>query len=148
MTENGFNRFLSSYLIIINILVLCLVFYCYAQGWFLFTQMTTLVAIIFPMFSCYAMPAIRHIITDNVVIDNQSSKTVTLVRLLISILFPLLFGISIGGAILAQVKGYVFSNFEEFKVTLAVLESIFSAYISQIVYKTFSTGNAMSGPHG
>lgn len=66
-------------------------------------------------------------------------------KVALSFVFPSLFSLLITLAIVFQVMGQIFTTFEEFKITLAVLETIFAIYVSQFIDKALASESPQSG---
>jgi hypothetical protein len=137
MTEHGLRTYLGVYIIILNVALISLVFACFYEGGFDPDELTTVLAIVFPMFACYATAAIRHLVNERIV-KNDESKRLSTSFVSISFIAPSLFVLVISGVIFLQARGTTFSNFEQFKKLLLIVETVFSAYLGQIIYSMFA----------
>lgn len=136
MTENslkitvGLSVVLSYFSLIILVIVL------YAIGGFLFEEMTTTTALIVPMFGVYTAAIIKYILTNRAMSDDKSS-IVTKPFLFISFFLPFVFIASLCSIILLKVYNIAFSNFDQFKLTLGVLQTAFGVYMGLLLTTLF-----------
>lgn len=145
MTEHRFKTRLGLFIIVVNLVMILAVFGCFIKGWFDGDQFTTVLAIVVPMFACYATAAVRYVIGKRVVRRRDDSKRrVGGAMIALSFGMPSLLGIFILGLIGAQVDGRYFKNFAQFKTFLFLAEGVFSANIGAIMYRVF--GSASNPP--
>src|SRR4030042_2502185 len=108
MTELRLKNQIGILLISANFLVIILTIILYLIGGFLFDEMTTIIAIIVPMFSVYTTAIIRNIIkTKN--ISKDTSQSVNKQYIFISWLFPSAFSIYLISMILLKAFNVGFS---------------------------------------
>lgn len=136
MKERQLKTTLAVCIVAINIFTVALVFVCFEIGGFDEDQLTTLLAIIFPMFSCYSVSAIRHIISDR---KNRSDSRKNIPATLSILAFGIIFSFAffIVAIIIMQAQGNVFPNFEYFKKVLLYMETAFAGLIGATIYPMF-----------
>ena len=136
MTENslkinvGLSVVLSYFSLIILVIVL------YAFGGFLFEEMTTTTALIVPMFGVYTAAIIKYILANRAMSDDKSA-IVTKAFLFISFFLPFVFIASLCSIILLKAYNIAFSNFDQFKLTLGVLQTAFGVYMGLLLTTLF-----------
>lgn len=136
MTETSLKIRLGITLIFSHFGILLLLIILFANGAFKFEDLTTVVAIIVPMFAGYTTAVISFVI-KNKVISADTSGHVTPLYATLSFMFPVAFTILIAAAILAQAFGSLFSNFEQFKQALVLIESMFAIYVGRLIFSIF-----------
>lgn len=129
----GLLLIISHFVVIMVIIVLTL----FLER-FTFDEMTTAIALILPMFAVYTTVIIKHIIgnRENV---NAAPKTVTRNFAFISFFLPILFILAILLIVLSRSEKKGFENFEQFKITLGIIESVFAIYVGQIINSLFKS---------
>jgi hypothetical protein len=138
MTEQQLKVRLGFTIIGLNIGILIIQALFFYTGGFNFDQVTTVIAVTTPMFSCHAVAALRYLASERFV-KNDESKKLTPSFILLSFLTPVAFAFAIAATMYMQAKGgSTFSNFEEFKRALLLLEALFSAYVGNTIYAMFS----------
>ncbi len=116
--------------------ILALVFVTFLRGGFRFDEFTTSVAIIVPMFAGYTTAIVVYFSKNRFRIDDKS-QDITAVYAIMSTAFPLTLFVALSASVLLFATSEVFKNFEEFKGTLTLLETVFSAYVAKFVYTLF-----------
>ncbi len=136
MTENSLKNKIGILLIILHFFVLSLVLFAFLRGGFRFDEFTTTVAIIVPMFAGYTTAIIVYF-SSNRFKSEDTSREVTAIFAVLSAAFPLTMFIALAVSIIFFASSKAFSNFEEFKGTLSILETIFAAYVAKFAYTLF-----------
>ncbi len=142
MTESQLKSRIGIFLIISHFSIIILVIILYLLGGFLFDEMTTTVALIIPMFSVYTTAIVKHIIANK----NQGrswSKSTTSEYTFIVFLIPSLF-ISFLVAI-NFIKVFNLVTFEQFKIMLAIGETVFGAYVGLVLSSMFEIKASQDG---
>jgi hypothetical protein len=117
MRERQLKRYLGLWLIFLHLGMLALAFICFLQNGFDLDQFTTLVAVIAPMFGCYAEPAIRSIISDRYIHEDNSAP-VRIISAGVSFALPFLLAVVVAIFILLQASGRIFTDFSQFTLVL------------------------------
>lgn len=136
MTERTLKYRVGWFLVLVHVAVLLLVLGLYVAGGFDFDQLTTICAIIVPMFAGYTTSITAFIVNDRFVGDD-TSRPVSGSFVAMSFAFPALFALVISGAVLLQASALTFKNFEQFKQALILVEGLFAVYAGRFVYAMF-----------
>jgi hypothetical protein len=136
MTERQLKVRLGVALIASHFGIFILILILFAAGGFKFEDVTTMVAIIVPMFAGYSTSVTTFIVNDRHNIEDKSAP-VNAVYARMSFVFPLAFTAIITAAITAQSLGAVFRDFEQFKQALVLIEATFAIYVARFVYSMF-----------
>jgi hypothetical protein len=113
----------------------------YFRGGFTFSEATTAISVFLPITSVYTSTIIKYIIA-NMEIDQRTQKRYSLGFALISCIITLMFIIYLVTIIIVKAYNLGIADFEQFKALLILGETIFAAYIGQIVHAMFSAGSA------
>lgn len=145
MSERKLKTQVALFIIILNVAVLSLVNICFYKGGFDPDEFTTVLAVVGPMFACYTIAAMRYLVNERYIREGNSPR-VTMSYAILSFAVPSAFAVAIAGALLLQARGGIngsgFTNFEQFKRILLILETAFSAYIGQLIYTMFADPGA------
>ena len=136
MTEDGVRDSLSYFLVIAHFSILVLVIVAWAFHGFTFSQMTTTVALIIPMFATYTTSIIQYVTAHRSIIP-QVSPSVTATFAFISFLLPSIFVILLLLMITLKVLNIGFNDFDQFKIALALCEAAFGIYVGKVVTSLF-----------
>ncbi len=122
-----------------NGIILLLIFVCLFRHGFSYEEFTTVLAIVSPMFAYYTSAVIHDFARDPFVQpDNQVYLTSRFVVL--SFAMFLVYTFAVGGAVALRAWGAeVFDDFEIFKRTLLLIETIFAAWTARLVYTMFES---------
>lgn len=112
----------------------------YFRSGFTFSEATTTISIFLPITSVYTSAIIKDIIA-NKEIDQRTQKRYSLGFALISCIITLTFIIYLLMIIIVKAYYLGIADFDQFKVLLVLGETIFAAYIGQIVHAMFSAGS-------
>ncbi|MCA9744425.1 MAG: hypothetical protein H6695_13490 [Deferribacteres bacterium] len=136
MTRARLRNSLGIILILGHFGILSLLVLGFIKERFLFTEFTTSIALIFPMFAGYTTAIVRFILQNP---ENKKTKEINLTGMyaFISFFFPMLLIFSCGGLILLKGNVKALTNFENFKIALAILETIFASYVGLVVTPLF-----------
>ena len=138
MSEVELRNRVGVFLIAAQFGILLLIMSLYFAGGFLFDEIATSVALVVPMFAVYTTAIMKHFVKTRRHV-NKKSRPVTNAFAFISILIPTSFVLLIAAIIILKSQNIAFSSFDEFKTTLALLESAFAIYIGQVIYSLFQT---------
>ncbi len=136
MTERGLKNRVGLFLIAVHLFIIVLVLVCFAVGGFDFDEMTTVLAVIVPMFAGYSTAVISHIVNERFVLKD-TSKPVSGMFASLAFVLPTLFAMLIVAAILLQARGLTFADFEQFKKSVILIESLFAVYIGRLIFSMF-----------
>jgi hypothetical protein len=131
----------SSIILIGHFSIIMLILEMYFRGGFTFSEATTAISVFLPITSVYTSTIIKDIIA-NKEIDQRTQKRYSLGFALISCIITLMFIIYLVTIIIVKAYNLGIADFEQFKALLILGETIFAAYIGQIVHAMFSAGSA------
>jgi hypothetical protein len=137
MTEERLRTRLGAFIITLTLGLFGLLTFCFLMGGFYSGELTTIFAVVLPMFTCYSTPAFRHLVNNRYVQDDNS-KPVVNSFIVISFGGTSAFALAIFGVILLQAWGGYFSSFEQFEHVLLVVDSAFAVYIGYIIDEVFA----------
>jgi hypothetical protein len=108
----------------------------FAMNGFNFEQFTTAIAIILPPFAGYAALVIQYFNKTRGLVTNKRDRT-SQAYAFMALAYPLAFFAILSGAMLAQATGLVFATFEQFKITVSVVEATFAASTAPFIRSMF-----------
>lgn len=117
-------------------MIILLVVVLFLFSGFNFEEMTTTIALIVPMFSIYTTAIIKHI-TTNSKRKKDFSEIITGEFVFITFFIPSLFVFFLILMIILKTFNVGFSDFEQFKIMLAISETIFGAYVGLVMSSLF-----------
>lgn len=136
MTETKLRNQIGIFIILSNILVILSTLVMFFLDGFLAEEVTTIIALIVPMFSVYTTAIIKNIIENSKNIKDES-PIVSSQYVFISWLFPTLFTLYLLALIFLKAFNIGFDTFDQFKQFLVGSETIFGAYVGLIVSSMF-----------
>lgn len=136
MTENGVKTAVGIGVLLSYLALIVLVIVLYALGGFLFEEMTTTVALVVPMFGVYCAAIIKYIIANRSATQDKSPIT-TKAFIFISLLLPSIFIGALCSVIILKAYSIAFSNFDQFKLTLGLLQTAFGVYMGLLLAELF-----------
>lgn len=136
MTRLQLKNKIGMFLIISHFVIIFLVVILYLFKGFLFEEMTTTIALIIPMFSIYTTAIIKYIIANSK-LNRGFSETVTKEFVFITFFVPSLFVFFLTAIIILKALNIGFSDFEQFKIMLAISETVFGAYVGLVMSSLF-----------
>ncbi|WP_147289960.1 hypothetical protein [Crenobacter cavernae] len=136
MTERQLKYALGVTIIIshVTLLLLCIALYFLAA--FTMQELTTLLAIVVPVFSVYTTSVVSFVISDKHIASDKTNK-VTNTYAVLSFAFPLFTALLIGVSVIMKAYNNGFDNFEDFKRFLITIETLFGAYMGALIYSLF-----------
>jgi hypothetical protein len=133
MTEGSLRRNTSYGLIAAHFSLIVLVFLLWAFHGFTFSEMTTTVAVLLPLFATHTTAIAKYLVKNRVVVVDANAKMITGEFKFLALFLPTAFVLLILVLILLKAFNLAFGTFDEFKILLALCESIFGAYMTLIV---------------
>jgi hypothetical protein len=146
MTNTLLKAIVSSILVIGHFLILSIVGLMYTLSGFTFTELTTTIAILLPITSIYTSTVIKDIIQDREGGEGKTYSAYSISYSLISILLPLAFILYLIAIVILKSFNRGIENFDQFKTFLVTGETIFAAYVGQIVHSMFDAQAASPTP--
>jgi hypothetical protein len=141
MKQYVLKSVVSSIILIGHFSIIMLILEMYFRGGFTFSEATTGISVFLPITSVYTSTIIKDIIANRE-IDQRTQKRYSLGFALISCIITLMFIIYLVTIIIVKAYNLGIADFEQFKALLILGETIFAAYIGQIVHAMFSAGSA------
>jgi hypothetical protein len=141
MKQYVLKSVVSSIILIGHFSIIMLILEMYFRGGFTFSEATTAISVFLPITSVYTSTIIKDIIANRE-IDQRTQKRYSLGFALISCIITLMFIIYLVTIIIVKAYNLGIADFEQFKALLILGETIFAAYIGQIVHAMFSAGSA------
>jgi len=118
-----------------HFLAISLSVWLYMSGLFLFSEMTTIVALVTPLFATYSAAILRHFVEHQY--SMASGRRVSGTYALLSYSLPTLLGAITVGAIALKALTGSFASFEEFKNILGIVEGCFGIYAGVLLKDLF-----------
>jgi len=135
MNKSKLQNILGVYLILSHFGIIVLIFILFLPMND-FSQLTTTLGLIVPMFSLYTTAIIRFII-KNMENKKSSGQSISKMFTFISFLIPSLFVIYLSSIIILKSYNYALSNFDNFTVIIGLSESFFGIYVGQIIVNLY-----------
>lgn len=135
--EKKFKYSIGLYLIFAHLVVIVSLIVLRIIGGFETDEFTTIIGIVTPMFAGFTTSVIMFIINDRYNVNVNPNVNISPAFRFLSYLFPFLFTLSILTAIWLQGYNKAFSNFEDFKSFILVMESLFATYSGYFIYTLF-----------
>lgn len=139
MNKRKLQNILGIFLILSHIGIILLVFFLFLPMND-FSQLTTTLGLIVPMFSVYTTAIVRFII-KNMEHTEPSQQNVSRMFVFLSFFLPSVFVMYLSSIILMKAYNYAFSNFDNFKVVIGLSETFFGVYVGQIIVSLYETGD-------
>ena len=98
---------------------------CFLGGGFDADQLTTLIAMVAPMFACYGVAALRFIASENLGSSDPDAVQPGFALIMIAFLVPGIFALFVITLMVLQAKWTAATNFEQYKRILFAFEAIF-----------------------
>ena len=131
MNEFNLRNKIGIFLIISQFTLVIIVFLFYLIGGYTFDEMTTTIALMFPMLSVYTTGIVKffiHYRNKTSIEQSQITRQFTF----IAWFFPILFVLALGFIIIIKpFQG--FRNFGEFKTFLSIIESLFGGFTGYVM---------------
>ena len=136
MKESKLKSILGLLIIISHFIAILLTIFLWILGGFLFDEMTTTVALIIPLFSIYTTAIIKDVIANRVSRPTKQ-KTVSPEYVFITFFIPGIFVFLLISIIILKSFNIGFEDFEQFKIMLGLLQTIFGAYMGLVLSSQF-----------
>jgi hypothetical protein len=140
MKQYVLKSIVSSMILVGHFSIIILILFMYFRSGFTFSEATTTISIFLPITSVYTSAIIKDIIA-NKEIDQRTQKKYSLGFALISCIITLMFIIYLLTIIIVKAYNLGIADFDQFKALLVLGETIFAAYVGQIVHAMFSAGS-------
>jgi len=141
MKQYILKAIVSSIILVGHFAILILILIMYLRSGFTFSEATTTISIFLPITSVYTSAIVKDVIA-NKEIRKRSQKKYSIGFVLLSVMITLLFMIYILAIITIKAYNLGIADFGQFKALLLLGETIFAAYIGQIVHAMFAASGA------
>lgn len=138
MREQTMRTWLGVQLVTSHMLLIALCVVLYFCRGLLFEEMSTCVALVAPMFAVYGTAAMKHLLRPRNK-HQDSRRIVNRSHALLILGLPGGFALLAAGLILAKAANLGFESFEQFKTTLALVQTGIGVYVGLIVTSMFET---------
>jgi MFS family permease len=126
---------IGMFLIVTHFGILLAVLGFWISGGFLFDEMVTALGLIGPLFAGYTTVIFSYI-TDQKR-GAPPDEPVSIPYRAASFLVAFLFALVVGGSVVLWAYKKAFTEFEQFKVLVGMLEGAFGVYVGQFIYSMF-----------
>jgi len=139
MKENVVRNLLGSLILVSHFGLGAEVVWLFALGGFTYSEMTTAVALLLPLFAVHATAVVKYVIEhrndppSNVTPQTSKAYAVLAVCLIIS------YTSSLALAVWAKAHNEVFDSFDQFKTSLGLAEMFFAVLVGQVVVSLFGS---------
>ena len=137
MATSTFRSILGFGLVFAHFVTAVTVFVFYQRGGFLFDEMTTTIALIVPMFAAHTSVVVRYVIRNRTRRAKIKKEHLSAPFIALSSIIVLLYLSSIVAIVYLKAYNIAFSTFEQFKTTLALVETVFAVYVASFVQSLF-----------
>jgi hypothetical protein len=140
MTQTAFKNRLGITLVMTHFAIILYTLGCYFAHGFHFDELTTSISLMAPLFASYTTVIIRDMLQETIVVNDRPANSA-----LVFITFFLVSAFGIYLFVLVSVKAFNlgFGEFDQFKILLAISETVFGVYIGQIISSTYKGGEGV-----
>jgi len=140
MNQHVLKSVVSSIILIGHFSIIFLILVMSFRDGFTRSEATTTISVFLPITSVYTSAIIKDIVA-NKEIDQRTQKRYSLGFALISCIITLMFIVYLFTIIIVKAYNLGIADFEQFKALLILGETIFAAYVGQIVHAMFGAGS-------
>lgn len=139
MTEKTLKNLLGILIISTQVLAIALTLILWVFTGFTFDEMTTTIALIIPMLGVYIPPLYKYFYDQRLSspLSSQYNRKLSVPYIFIVLAFPSFLILLLIASIMLKALNVAFSNFEQFKTMLAIIQSLFGAYAMQLITRLF-----------
>jgi hypothetical protein len=147
MGERFIAGFVAVAFVTSNFLIIFLVIILYLLKGFTFEETTTTVAILGPVFAAYTAGIIRFAITHrDATTQSHRDAPQTYLFSFISIFVTSMFIIAIIALVILRATNAGITSFDQFKILLGIVQSLFAGYVALLVGALFGPDAAQFKP--
>jgi hypothetical protein len=145
MTRTLLRNILGITVIVGHVFVLGLLVWAFLKERFLPPEFTTTIALIIPMFAGYTTAIVRFIVQNA---ERAAGPPVRMsgVYVFISFFFPVLLIVCCSGLIMLKGNVKALTDFENFKTSLGIIETVFASYVGLVITPLFRDVPNNGGP--
>jgi hypothetical protein len=139
MTERTLKNLLGNLIIGTQFLAIALTLILWGFSGFTFDEMTTTIALIIPMLGVYIPPLLKrsHDERFSSQSSNQGNRNLSTSYIFNVLFIPSFFIFLLIVSIMLKAFNLVFSNFGDFKIMIALIQTLFGAYAAQLITRLF-----------
>lgn len=139
MEKNKFKNIIGLVLIVSHFLVIVLTIIYFFLGGFKFSELTTTISLIIPIYATYTSYIIKDIVKHSGE-SKHKKKTYNYnkVYIFITLFVISLFNLFLISIISLKAFNIGFQDYDQFKILLALTETIFGVYVGQLIAKLFN----------
>jgi hypothetical protein len=135
MTDAQVRTGVGLFWIAAHLIVLATILVCYSMGGFEFDQMTTLLAVVIPMFAGVTLVVVRFVARHRY--DLRRGRRVSGMYAALVWIFPVAFTIVVLWVVIGRATNRVFETFDQAKLFLGILEALFVTYVANLLAPLF-----------
>ncbi len=142
MTETRLRTWISIFFMVSHVFILLFVFVLHLQRHFDDEEFTTTIGILVPALSALTTLAVTFAISvKEKKAYSQRSVRLSGIYVFTALLFPTAFVLMLFGLVLMKALG-AFSTFQQFKISLCAVETIFAGYTGKVMASLFTNSEA------
>ena len=127
----------GSFVVAGHFIILLSIIIAWVKHGFLFEEMVTALGLIGPLFAGYTTVIFSHIIEHAQDPKAQTNEDLSFVYRAASFLVPAVFIAVVGASVYMWANKIGFTEFEQFKILVGLLEGAFGVYVGQFIYSMF-----------
>ena len=135
ITDAQLRTHIGLFWIVAQLAVLATIFVCYSLGGFEFDELTTLLAVVLPLFAGVSTVVVRFFAQNRHSIARGRPVAGTFVALVW--LFAVAFALTVVWVIVGRATNRLFDTFDQAKLFLAGLEVVYVVYVAQLLAPLF-----------
>jgi lysylphosphatidylglycerol synthetase-like protein (DUF2156 family) len=135
MTDVQLRTRIGLFWIFAHFAIISMVIACFFLHGFEFDEMTTLLAVIVPMFAGTTTVILRYFTAHAQ--DAMSGAQVNAPYIIVTVTLPLLFSITILATVILRARNLAFDTFDECKLFLTATEAVYVVYTSIVLAPLF-----------
>lgn len=137
MRETTVRAWCGLGMVFAHVAVSVVLFLFYLRGGFSFSELTTSLGILSPMFMAYTGIIVPYFARNRYLRSAPSGRSLNVPFVILTFTIPALFLAGLLGATYLKAYNLAFSTFEEYKATLLVVESVIGVYLGPLVRPLF-----------
>ena len=138
MTERVLKYSVGLFIVFAHFGLLSYLVVLYGLGGFTIDEFTTVLAVVTPVFAGHTATILGFIVGEAKVVEDRTTR-MNVAYVCVNFAIPLLLVSILGAGIWAKAHNRVFTNFEELKRFLLLVESVFAVYVGILVNSLYGT---------
>jgi lysylphosphatidylglycerol synthetase-like protein (DUF2156 family) len=136
MTNTQLRTRVGLFWVFAHFAILSTIIICFFLQGFEFDEMTTLLAVIIPMFAGTTTIIVRYFATH--ASDTDAGTSINLPYIVLTTALPVLFTITILATIILRARNQAFATFDQCKLFLTAIEAVYVVYTSVLLAPLFN----------